>query len=541
VLPYQQVEMRPCLIHGSLSRRLLFICVSVSGVRVRCRKKACAYTLQEPRLYSATSDVMFVFRAQPLQEGFKTSLPRDLWRINDLSLLLETLESLQGLGNNERGRGREGAKVTREDAIVAMNHLKRLEGEATGVGDTARVAALMLALSVEAQRWMHLLGPRHVALAVNAVAAREGEEARKLLEAAARRVLQMNADPVNEFVFSEQTTAMIFNGFARSGRAHVPLFDCLSQVKSLSFLCLIVSRPSFLVVGSCARSRGFRTWISKDLGLGCGAFGSLAAAVRGYTPSLTCFALCPHVPVLSRFANLSTLTHDLQPQTPNPAPCTPCRAVEQVVLGRDKGFQSGDNIAVVLNALVKTGYHTKSLPSSRDLIRRLAADAEQLPPEALSVPAVAKILHALATTRTHSPALFAVLADRIKGGARGAANADGTIGQGREQWSRPIGGWGWRGREDEVGGPRSGDASLQEAGGDGHTAQSVAVTINAMGKLRIRDEGLLLALVPTDANPFSTDSNRIPNPFLTHSNLQAAYTNLLPTHATHANPSLTRT
>ena len=49
--------------------------------------------------------------------------------------------------------------------------------------------ALMCALSEEATRSMSVLSPRHVALAVNAAAAREGGE--RVLAAAAQRILQV--------------------------------------------------------------------------------------------------------------------------------------------------------------------------------------------------------------------------------------------------------------------------------------------------------------------------------------------------------------
>jgi hypothetical protein len=48
----------------------------------------------------------------------------------------------------------------------------------------------MCALSEEATRSMSVLSPRHVALAVNAAAAREGGE--RVLAAAAQRILQVN-------------------------------------------------------------------------------------------------------------------------------------------------------------------------------------------------------------------------------------------------------------------------------------------------------------------------------------------------------------
>ena len=51
----------------------------------------------------------------------------------DLRFLLETLEGLQ-LG---------GGGIVGQDAVVAMNHLKRLEGQGTRIGDKERMVRLM--------------------------------------------------------------------------------------------------------------------------------------------------------------------------------------------------------------------------------------------------------------------------------------------------------------------------------------------------------------------------------------------------------------
>jgi hypothetical protein len=125
--------------------------------------------------------------------------------MKNLSVLLDTLDASAG-------------GVRQEDAVVAMNHVKRLEGQASialfsstkvqilahllvqiltrsseqasNARDTRRILALMCALSEEATRSMSVLSPRHVALAVNAAAAREGGE--RVLAAAAQRILQVN-------------------------------------------------------------------------------------------------------------------------------------------------------------------------------------------------------------------------------------------------------------------------------------------------------------------------------------------------------------
>jgi hypothetical protein len=154
---------------------------------------------QEPQIYQPHQP------EQPqLREDFKSSLPRDLWRMKNLSVLLDTLDASAG-------------GVRQEDAVVAMNHVKRLEGQASTAlfastkvqilahllaqimtrsseqashaRDTRRMMALMCALSEEATRSMSVLSPRHVALAVNAAAAREGGE--RVLAAAAQRILQV--------------------------------------------------------------------------------------------------------------------------------------------------------------------------------------------------------------------------------------------------------------------------------------------------------------------------------------------------------------
>lgn len=93
------------------------------------------------------------------------------------------------------------------------------------------------ACSDEVTRSMAGLGPRHVALAVNAAAARDGGE--RVLDAAAQRVLSMQKNPIRDYIFSEQAVAMIFNSFARtgSGRRDPLLFACLSEVFECSSAC----------------------------------------------------------------------------------------------------------------------------------------------------------------------------------------------------------------------------------------------------------------------------------------------------------------
>lgn len=90
------------------------------------------------------------------------------------------------------------------------------------------ILGVLAAVSDEITRTMALLGPRHVALAVNAAAERDGGG--RVLAAASRRVLSMQRDPIREYIFSEQTVAMIFNSFARTGQRDVQLFECLSEV-----------------------------------------------------------------------------------------------------------------------------------------------------------------------------------------------------------------------------------------------------------------------------------------------------------------------
>jgi len=303
----------------------------------------------------------------------------------------------------------ERVGVRREDAVVAMNHLKRLEGQAASLRDRQRMALQMGELSQEATRSMGVLGPRHVALAVNAAAGRDGGE--RVLAAAAERMLLMSRDPIRDYVFPEQTVAMVFNGFAHTGLRHAALLQCLSEV----------------------------------------------------------------------------------------------------IQSRQRPFGNCDNIACVLNALVKTGFRDAAL------MARLSQDAQQL--GHLSPAAAAKMLHAFAATRTHDEPLFKFIAARLTEPAR-AHGDDGGRRQGMTAWANmpPVvaismqTSWaGWRGGQE--GRTVSDDASasmlatpegLDGEGGAAHsqtrahTAQSVAVTMNALAKLRFADRfpPLLLSARP---------------------------------------------
>ena len=291
--------------------------------------------------------------------------------------------------------------------------------------------------SNEVTRSMPRLGPRHVALAVNAAAAREGGE--RVLSEAAQRILNMQRDPIQEYVFSEQTVAMIFNSFARTGTRDVRLFSCLSDV----------------------------------------------------------------------------------------------------IRGREKGFQSGENIAVVLNALVRTGFR------DAPLFQRLSLDTQELQVGALSVASSAKILHAFAATRTQDRRLFAFLSQHLQllharreqlkaqdsaGTARVTADAAGRQSDGRTSVAEGMGvslwGWGLREGVEVAGSGVHGSAGAwpaegavggmgmfgafgvkpegwAEGGGTGQggperpTAQSVAMLLNAVAKLKMDDGKLLVVLAAT--------------------------------------------
>ncbi len=133
-----------------------------------------------------------------------------------------------------------------------------------------------------------------------------------------------------------------------------------------------------------------------------------------------------------------------------------------MILARPKSFQHADNIAVVLSALVKTGYEDAAL------MERLSADTQELSPSrhALSPASAAKILHSFAVTRTRDLKLIAFISARLQDSVRPAAREGG-------------------------GGMSRSDG---EGRGGAHTAQSVALTVSAVAKLRVRDEALLVAM-----------------------------------------------
>eukprot|EP00960_Hanusia_phi_P070241 767265-Hanusia_phi.AAC.1 len=50
------------------------------------------------------------------------------------------------------------------------------------------------------------------------------------MEAVSRRLLEMQADPIREFVFTEQTIAMLFNAFAKERRREESALAMLSDL-----------------------------------------------------------------------------------------------------------------------------------------------------------------------------------------------------------------------------------------------------------------------------------------------------------------------
>ena len=92
-----------------------------------------------------------------------------------------------------------------------------------------------------------------------------------------------------------------------------------------------------------------------------------------------------------------------------------------MILARPKSFQYADNIAVVLSALVKTGYEDAAL------MQRLSVYTQELSPSrhALSPASAAKILHAFAVTRTRDLQLIAFISARLQDSVRPAARDGG--------------------------------------------------------------------------------------------------------------------
>jgi hypothetical protein len=151
---------------------------------------------------------------------------------------------------NRRSRaraGHSGAGLTRGggEGQVALNHLKRLRPQRQGLapGDAERLARVSRALHAAAARDMPRLGPRHLALAVNAAVPRPAlprgpraparaacgvlggagawaggdaqrrsrqtaEDGGEVLTRASRRVVGMAADPVRDYAFDEQAVTM---------------------------------------------------------------------------------------------------------------------------------------------------------------------------------------------------------------------------------------------------------------------------------------------------------------------------------------------
>ena len=119
------------------------------------------------------------------------------------------------------------------------------------------------------------------------------------------------------------------------------------------------------------------------------------------------------------------------------------------------------HIAQVLGALAKTGY------ADKPLTQRLLADLLLLPARAVTLTAAVKILHAMASTRTHNAAALAYLAailalDRPVPAVGGESGGKGERGAEEDQCE-------W-------------------------TAQSVAVTLSSMSKLRWGDEAVIHAV-----------------------------------------------
>ena len=114
-----------------------------------------------------------------------------------------------------------------------------------------------------------------------------------------------------------------------------------------------------------------------------------------------------------------------------------------------------------MGALAKTGY------ADKPLTQRLLADLLLLPARAVTLTATVKILHAMASTRTHNAAALAYLAAILA-------------------LDRPVPAVGG-----ESGG--KGERGAEEDQGE-WTAQSVAVTLRSMSKLRWGDEAVIRAV-----------------------------------------------
>ena len=88
------------------------------------------------------------------------SVLRNLMAFNSLSSLLEALELFVGCPDT--------GLVTAQQAVAALNHLKRLSKQASE-GESARVEVCMRWFSTVAARGMRRLSGKHVALALNAI------------------------------------------------------------------------------------------------------------------------------------------------------------------------------------------------------------------------------------------------------------------------------------------------------------------------------------------------------------------------------------
>ncbi|EKX55186.1 hypothetical protein GUITHDRAFT_131446 [Guillardia theta CCMP2712] len=166
----------------------------------------------------------------------RQSIPKILLYCSNITDLLEELETICTVEEGGAGK-REGAAWMKfqevlkpEDAVLALNHIKRLEGQ-VGIDSIAlneRKNRMFDHLAAQICKEMSALGPKHVALAATAVATRRRRE--EMMRAVTRRLLEMQADPVREFVFTEQTIAMLFNAFAKERRSEEQALSMLSSL-----------------------------------------------------------------------------------------------------------------------------------------------------------------------------------------------------------------------------------------------------------------------------------------------------------------------
>mmetsp|Transcript_41307 Transcript_41307/g.129892 ORF Transcript_41307/g.129892 Transcript_41307/m.129892 type:complete len:1079 (-) Transcript_41307:1648-4884(-) len=214
-------------------------------------------------LTSSVSKVISGLSLKPERQ----SIPKNLLYCSNITDLLEELETICTVEEGGAGK-REGAAWMKfqevlkpEDAVLALNHIKRLEGQ-VGIDSIAlneRKNRMFDHLAAQICKEMSALGPKHVALAATAVATRRRRE--EMMRAVTRRLLEMQADPVREFVFTEQTIAMLFNAFAKERRSEEQALSMLSSLvlnlsggmKSLQNVAIILN--------SMARLR----WMRKDV------------------------------------------------------------------------------------------------------------------------------------------------------------------------------------------------------------------------------------------------------------------------------------